>query len=175
RPCWPAIRRGSPRWFSKDAPAANTPLSPNGFRPLAASTPRNMTVCGPPFHQARPLPAGRARASTALALCLDPFLDQLPQQRPVAMGFVFTRGRTEQGDRLPFRHQFGQLGDEVFLLAHFFQVTPAVFLPADRRAVLAVEGGVQLPAGAEVGPPGVPGLVLPGAAPPPVTPDPQAG
>src|SRR5262249_21147431 len=48
------------------------------------------------------------------------------------------------------------------------QVALAVRLPGERRAVLAVEVGVQLPAGPQVRAPGVPRLVLLGQRPRPV-------
>src|SRR5690606_3749884 len=90
----------------------------------------------------------------------DPLLDQPCQQRAVTARRVRAGGRAEQGDRLALRDAPGQIPDGLRLRLHLFQVAAAVLLPADRRAVLAVEGGVQLATGTEVLLPGIPGLVL---------------
>ena len=87
---------------------------------------------------------------------------------------IHAGGRAEQGDRLARRDHAGQLVDVFALGGHFFEIAAAVGLPIDGVAVLAVEVGVQLPAGAQVFAPGVPGLVFLAEGPRPITADQQA-
>ena len=62
----------------------------------------------------------------------------------MAMRLVDTGAGTEEGDRLTFAHPLRQILDPRALRLDLGQITLPVFLPADGRPALAVEGRVQL-------------------------------
>src|SRR5262245_29789372 len=78
----------------------------------------------------------------------------------MAAAAVFARRRTQQRQRLAPLDHLGEEVDFLSLLLHLLDVAPLVLRPGDRLDVLAVVVGVQLTAGAEVGAPQGPVLVL---------------
>src|SRR5262245_8970452 len=89
---------------------------------------------------------------------------------------IFAGGRAEQRDRFSVRVHCCKFGDH-FLCGvpfHLLQVTPLIFGPADRLAVLTIVGGVQLFAGRNGLPPYLPSLVFFAESPRPVAADEHA-
>src|SRR5438045_4846688 len=78
---------------------------------------------------------------------------------------IHARRGAEQRERLAGGDAGGEARDPEARGAHLVDVAAGVLVPRDGRAVLAVDGGVELGAGAELGEPGVPRLgVAPDAA-----------
>ena len=71
---------------------------------------------------------------------------------------VGARRRAQQRDHLPTHDASGEDRDRLALILHLSDIATPELGPADRRAVLAVVGGVQLPARTELRQPLVPGL-----------------
>src|SRR5581483_7290818 len=104
---------------------------------------------------------GCARSGATRLSCST---DQFGEQRAVAARRIDARRGAEQGDALARRHLLRQAEDAVALRLHLAQVAAAVLVPVDRRAVLAVDGGVQRDRRRQLFDPGVPALVLPADA-----------
>src|SRR5687767_14464850 len=100
-------------------------------------------------------------------------LDEFLQQGAVTMRRVLACRRAEQSEGFARRDLLSEDADALLLLFHLLDVALPLLVPADRRAVLAVEGGVQLLARAELAPPQVPGLLRLRQGPRPVAADQQ--
>src|SRR5262245_28398212 len=136
-------RRGIPRGW-RTPPGASATAAPRPAPPPSA-TPR------------RPREPGSSRAPRGLRLFLaHARLDQLLQQRPVAVARVGTRRRAQQGNRLALGDQVRQLVEQLLRGGglHLLKEALAVLLPGDRRAGLAVIVRVQFLARRQVAAPG---------------------
>src|SRR3954447_27077738 len=77
----------------------------------------------------------------------------------MAAGFTVAAGGAQKGDGFARPNPPGEVLDLRPLLPHLQQVPPAVRGPGDGEDALAVDGGVEFDAGAEVRVPAVPRLV----------------
>src|SRR4051812_36677678 len=87
-------------------------------------------------------------------------LDSLTQQRAMTSLGIGAGRRAEKGDGLAGMAAASELVEQVRLSANLFEVSFAVFVPADGRASLAVVVGVKGAARTELRIPSAPAFVL---------------